>query len=84
MPKFNARENDIVLYLPFLEQQTKKVCVDLNLWVSGLLALSSSDIIQILTCEAEEKSEDYDNSKNILLKWFQLSPEKICKKFIVH
>lgn len=64
MLKFNARENDIVLYLSILERQTKKICVDPNLCVSSLLALLPLDIIQVLARKVEEKFEDCEYSKN--------------------
>lgn len=68
MPKFNVKENDVVLYLSIFERQAKRVCVDPKYWVSSLLALLPSYIIQLLVREAEEKFEDYDYIKGISLK----------------
>lgn len=64
------------------EWQAKKFCMDPKHWAPCLLALLTSDHIQVLTREAEEKFEYNDYIKNILLKQFKLRPEKFRKKFM--
>lgn len=58
----------IILYLSIFEHQVRSVCVDPKHWVSNFLALLQSDVIQIFVHGAEEKIEDYEYIKGILLK----------------
>ncbi|GFX87202.1 retrovirus-related Pol polyprotein from transposon 412 [Trichonephila clavipes] len=53
-------------------------------WVSALLALMPSEINQLMAREAEEKFDDYDYIKDLLLKRFKLSAEIFRQKFVKH
>ncbi|XP_042905941.2 uncharacterized protein [Parasteatoda tepidariorum] len=84
IPKFKLRDDDIVIYLSLFERQAKRTGIDSKDWVSCLLTLLPSEIIQLIGRESEEKFEDYEYIKTILLKRFKLNPESFRKKFVMH
>ncbi|GFY51048.1 retrovirus-related Pol polyprotein from transposon opus [Trichonephila inaurata madagascariensis] len=75
---------DIVLFLTLFERQAKRVSIEKRHWVSALLALMPSEINQLMAREAEEKFDDYDYIKGLLLKRFKLSAEIFRQKFVKH
>ncbi|GFY71433.1 retrovirus-related Pol polyprotein from transposon opus [Trichonephila inaurata madagascariensis] len=84
VPKFEMKDGDIVLFLTLFERQAKRVNIEKRHWVSALLALMPSEINQLMAREAEEKFDDYDYIKGILLKRFKLSAEIFRRKFVKH
>ncbi|GFT00593.1 CCHC-type domain-containing protein [Trichonephila clavipes] len=62
----------------------KRVGIEKRHWVSALLALMPSEINQLMAREAEEKFDDYDYIKDLLLKRFKLSAEIFRQKFVKH
>ncbi|GFW15258.1 CCHC-type domain-containing protein [Trichonephila clavipes] len=75
VPKFEMKDGDIVVFLTLFERQAKRVGIEKRHWVSALLALMPSEINQLMAREAEEKFDDYDYIKDLLLKRFKLSAE---------
>jgi hypothetical protein len=84
MPRFKSREDDIVIYLSLFERQAKRAKINAKDWVSCLLALLPSEIVQLIARESEETFEDYSYVKTILLRRFKLSAESFRKKFVQH
>lgn len=84
MPKYDMKDDDIVLFLSLFERQAKRIKVDEKNWVSALLTLLPSEIVQLIARESEEKFEDYAYIKDILLKRFKLTAESFRKKFVTH
>ncbi|GFW75336.1 CCHC-type domain-containing protein [Trichonephila clavipes] len=84
VPKFEMKDGDIVVFLTLFERQAKKLGIEKRHWVSALLALMPSEINQLRAHESEEKFDDYDYIKGILLKRFKLSAENFRQKFVKH
>ncbi|GFS51711.1 CCHC-type domain-containing protein [Trichonephila inaurata madagascariensis] len=84
VPRFEMKDGDIVLFLTLFERQAKRVSIEKSHWVSALLALMPSEINQLMAREAEEKFDDYDYIKGLLLKRFKLSAEIFWQKFVKH
>ncbi|XP_035212028.1 uncharacterized protein LOC118186112 [Stegodyphus dumicola] len=82
MPKFDPEENDISLYLVMFERQAKRANLHQSEWVSVLLTILPTDIVQLIMREPEQQAYDYAYIKGILLKRFKLSPEKFRIKFV--
>ncbi|GFX01504.1 CCHC-type domain-containing protein [Trichonephila clavipes] len=78
------KDGNIVLFLTLFERQAKRVGIEKRHWVSALLALMPSEINQLMALEAEEKFDDYDYIKDLLLKRFKLSVENFQQKFVKH
>ncbi|KFM69716.1 Retrovirus-related Pol polyprotein from transposon 17.6, partial [Stegodyphus mimosarum] len=79
--KFDPEENDVSLYLVMFERQAKRANLNQSEWVSVLLTLLPTEIVQLIMREPEEQAYDYAYIKGILLKRFKLSPEKFRIKF---
>ncbi|GFV08358.1 uncharacterized protein TNCV_327921 [Trichonephila clavipes] len=84
VPKFEMKDGDIVVFLTLFERQAKESWHRKRHWVSALLALMPSEINQLMAREAEEKFDDYDYIKDLLLKRFKLSAEIFRQKFVKH
>jgi hypothetical protein len=82
--KFDLKESEISLYLVLFERQARRADVPEEDWVSHLLGLLPYEITQIIAREPEEKANEYEHIKKLLLKRFKLSPEKFHQKFIQH
>lgn len=54
MPKFQVKDDDIVLYLSLFERHAKRTKVDQKDWVSTLLTLLTSEIVQLIARDSEE------------------------------
>ncbi|GFV00101.1 retrovirus-related Pol polyprotein from transposon 297 [Trichonephila clavipes] len=83
IPNFDIRDGDIVLFLTLFERQAKRIGVE-NRWVSALLARMPPDITQLIARESEDKFDNYDYIKGVLLKRFKMSPETFRQKFMKH
>ncbi|GFT39668.1 retrovirus-related Pol polyprotein from transposon 17.6 [Trichonephila clavipes] len=68
-------DGDIVLFLTLFERQAKRIGVEKTNWVSALLARMPPDITQLIARESEDKFDNYDYIKGVLLKRFKMSPE---------
>ncbi|GBO32462.1 hypothetical protein AVEN_44158-1 [Araneus ventricosus] len=84
VPSFDSGNGDITLFLSLLERQAKRAQIDTKDWVSGLLMLMPSDIVQLIARESDENFDNYNYIKSVLLKRFKLSPEEFRKKFLHH
>ncbi|GBN70333.1 hypothetical protein AVEN_217675-1 [Araneus ventricosus] len=84
VPSFDSKNGDIALFLSLFERQAKRAQIDTKDWVSGLLMLLPSDIVQLIARESEENFDNYNYIKGVLLKRFKLSPEEFRKKFLHH
>ncbi|GBM23098.1 hypothetical protein AVEN_150518-1 [Araneus ventricosus] len=84
VPSFDSKNGDITLFLSLFERQAKRAQIDTKDWVSGLLMLLPSDIVQLIARESEENFDNYNYIKSVLLKRFKLSPEEFRKKFLHH
>ncbi|GBM70835.1 hypothetical protein AVEN_69121-1 [Araneus ventricosus] len=82
--KFNSDENDISLYLIMFERLAKQAEILENTWITHLLGLLPYDVAQLIAREPDEIANDYDEVKNILLKRYELTPEKFRQKFFMH
>ncbi|MDW0176561.1 MAG: RNase H-like domain-containing protein, partial [Nitrososphaeraceae archaeon] len=82
--KFDVKKNDISLYLTLFERQVRKANLKEADWVYYLLGLLPVDISQIIAREPEDKAEDYQHIKSLLLKRFKLTPEKFRLLFVRH
>ncbi|GFU93469.1 transposon Ty3-I Gag-Pol polyprotein [Trichonephila clavipes] len=84
IPNFDIRDGDIVLFLTMFERQAKRIGVEKTNWVSALLARMPPDITQLIAREPEDKFDNYDYIKGVLLKRFKMSPETFRQKFMKH
>ncbi|GBM20367.1 hypothetical protein AVEN_222081-1 [Araneus ventricosus] len=84
VPSFDSKNGDITLFLSLFERQAKRAQIDTKDWVSGLLMLLPSDIVQLIARESEENFDNYNYIKSVLLKRFKLSPEEFRRKFLHH
>ncbi|GBN37248.1 Gypsy retrotransposon integrase-like protein 1 [Araneus ventricosus] len=48
VPSFDSKDGDITLFLSLFERQAKRAQIDTKDWVSGLLMLMPSDIVQLI------------------------------------
>ncbi|GFT66574.1 CCHC-type domain-containing protein [Trichonephila clavipes] len=79
-----SRDGDIVLFLILFERQAKRIGVEKMNWVSVLLARMRSDITQMIARESEDKFDNYDYIKGVLLKRFKMNPETFRQKLMKH
>ncbi|GBL85465.1 hypothetical protein AVEN_232900-1 [Araneus ventricosus] len=84
VPSFDPKNGDITLFLSLFERQEIRVQIDTKDWVSGLLMLLPSDIVQLIGRESEENFDNYNYIKGVLIKRFKLSPEEFRKKLLHH
>ncbi|GFW46293.1 retrovirus-related Pol polyprotein from transposon opus [Trichonephila clavipes] len=84
IPNFDIRDGDIVLFLTLFEIQAKRIGVEKTNWVSALLARMPPDITQLIARESDDKFDNYDYIKGVLLKRFKMSPETFRQKFLKH
>ncbi|GFU89343.1 retrovirus-related Pol polyprotein from transposon opus [Trichonephila clavipes] len=66
------------------KRQAKRIGVEKTNWVSALLARMPPDITQLIAREPEDKFDNYDYIKGVLLKRFKMSPETFRQKFMKH
>ncbi|GBO07902.1 hypothetical protein AVEN_151347-1, partial [Araneus ventricosus] len=52
VPSFDSKNGDITLFLSLFERQAKRAQIDTKDWVSGLLMLLPSDIVQLIARES--------------------------------
>ncbi|GFU57521.1 CCHC-type domain-containing protein [Trichonephila clavipes] len=76
IPNFDIRDGDIALFLTLFERQAKRIGVEKTNWVSALLARMPPDITQLIARESEDKFDNYDYIKGVLLKRFKMSPQR--------
>ncbi|GFT17744.1 retrovirus-related Pol polyprotein from transposon 297 [Trichonephila clavipes] len=77
-------DGDVVLFLTLFERQAKRIGVEKTNWVSALLARMPPDFTQLIARESEDKFDNYDYIKGVLLKRFKMSPETFRQKFMKH
>ncbi|GBN68651.1 hypothetical protein AVEN_251381-1 [Araneus ventricosus] len=65
VPSFDSKNGDIALFLSSFERQAKRAQIDTKDWVSGLLMLMPSDIVQLIARESEENFDNYNYIKSI-------------------
>ncbi|GBM25155.1 hypothetical protein AVEN_96710-1 [Araneus ventricosus] len=73
---FDPKKGHIALFLSLFERQAKRAQIDTKDWVSRLLMLMPSDIIQLIARKSEDHFDNYNYIKSVLLKRFKLSPEE--------
>ncbi|GBN83336.1 hypothetical protein AVEN_23725-1 [Araneus ventricosus] len=74
--RFEVKQ-DVSLYLILFERQVHRLSIPKEHWVSYLLGLLPPEISHIIAREPNEKADDYDHVKELLLKRFKLTPEKL-------
>ncbi|GBN61457.1 Pro-Pol polyprotein [Araneus ventricosus] len=84
MPKFDAKEGDIVLYTSLFERQAKRLKVDTSDWVSCLIPLMPTAIVELIARVTEEEFFNFEYIKGILMKKFKLNAEGFRQKFVQH
>ncbi|KAF8783446.1 hypothetical protein HNY73_013605 [Argiope bruennichi] len=75
LQKFDSKNDDISLYLVIFERQAKRLRIDKTDWVTQLMPLLPSEVVQIIAREPEEESNVYEYVKELLLRRFKLSAE---------
>ncbi|GFX83696.1 uncharacterized protein TNCV_349601 [Trichonephila clavipes] len=77
-----AKKQDLVLLAEELGQkrQAKRIGVEKTNLVSALLRRMPSNITQLIARESEDKFDNYDYIKGVLLKRFKMSPDtfRVC------
>ncbi|GFU83906.1 retrovirus-related Pol polyprotein from transposon opus [Trichonephila clavipes] len=81
MRTFDPKEGDISFYLILFERQARGVHIKEEDWVTNLVGLLPLEIANLIAREPEEKANDYEHIKGMLLKRFKLSPEAFKIKF---
>ncbi|GFU02487.1 retrovirus-related Pol polyprotein from transposon opus [Trichonephila clavipes] len=84
MRTFDLKEGDISFYLILFERQGRKVHIKEEDWVTNLVGLLPLEKANLIASEPEEKANDYEHIKGMLLKRFKLSPEAFKVKFKRH
>ncbi|GFX97301.1 CCHC-type domain-containing protein [Trichonephila clavipes] len=77
-------DGDIVIFLTLFERQAKRIEVEKTNWILVLLARMPSDITQLIARESEDKFDNYDYIKGVLLKRFKMSLKTFRQKFMKH
>ncbi|GFW21391.1 protein NYNRIN [Trichonephila clavipes] len=81
MRTFDPKEGDISFYLILFERQARRVHIKEEDWVTNLVGLLPLEMADLIAREPEEKANDYEHIKGMLLKRFKLSPEAFKVKF---
>ncbi|GFV41360.1 retrovirus-related Pol polyprotein from transposon opus [Trichonephila clavipes] len=81
MRTFDPKEGDISIYLILFERQARRVHIKEEDWVTNLVGLLPLEMANLIAREPEEKANDYEHIKGMLLKRFKLSPEAFKIKF---
>ncbi|GBN97382.1 hypothetical protein AVEN_27146-1 [Araneus ventricosus] len=84
MPKFDAKEGDIVLYMSLFERQAKRLKIDPSDWVSCLIPLMPTEIVELIARVPEEEFFNFEYIKGILMKKFKLNAEGFRQKLVQH
>ncbi|GFV96656.1 retrovirus-related Pol polyprotein from transposon opus [Trichonephila clavipes] len=84
MRTFDPKEGDISFYLILFERQARRVHIKEEDWVTNLVGLLPLEMANLIAREPEEKANDYEHIKGMLLKRFKLSPEAFKIKFKRH
>ncbi|KFM63707.1 hypothetical protein X975_04691, partial [Stegodyphus mimosarum] len=84
MPRFDAKECDMPLYLSLFERQVKRMKIEENDMVSYLLPLMPSDIVELIARIPEEEFGNYEYVREVLLKKFKMNAEGFRQKFVQH
>ncbi|GFW00150.1 retrovirus-related Pol polyprotein from transposon 297 [Trichonephila clavipes] len=84
MRTFDPKEGDISFYLILFERQARRVHIKEEDWVTNLVGLLPLEMANLIAREPEEKANDYEHIKGMLLKRFKLSPEAFKVKFKRH
>ncbi|GFT46766.1 retrovirus-related Pol polyprotein from transposon opus [Nephila pilipes] len=73
-----------MICLSLFKRQAKIANVDVKYWISCILTLLTSEIVQLISRASKEKFSDNECIKTILLKRFKVNPESFRKKFVLH
>ncbi|GFX72936.1 retrovirus-related Pol polyprotein from transposon opus [Trichonephila clavipes] len=84
MRTFDPKEGDISFYLILFERQARRVHIKEEDWVTNLVGLLPLEMANLIAREPEEKANNYEHIKGMLLKRFKLSPEAFKIKFKRH
>ncbi|GFS64131.1 retrovirus-related Pol polyprotein from transposon opus [Trichonephila clavipes] len=84
MRTFDPKEGDISFYLILFERQARRVHIKEEDWVTNLVELLLLEMANLIATEQEEKANDYEHIKGMLLKRFKMSPEAFKVKFKRH
>ncbi|GFU58315.1 retrovirus-related Pol polyprotein from transposon opus [Trichonephila clavipes] len=84
MRTFDPKEGDINFYLILFERQARRVHIKEEDWVTNLFGLLPLEMANLIAMEPEEKANDYEHIKGMLLKGFKLIPEAFKIKFKRH
>ncbi len=84
IPEFDPKVDDMSLFLNLFQRQLKFLKVEKEHWVAYLLGVLPNDIAQLIARETEEKAQDFEHIKDMLLHRFKLSAEKLRQLFATH
>lgn len=84
LPQFDPKASDISLFLDLFEKQLKFLQIPPSKWVVYLVGLLPTDVANLIAKESINESQDYKQTKQILLKRFKLSAEKFRQMFAQH
>lgn len=76
IPDFDPKEDDFGLFINLFERQLKFLKVEKENWVAYLLGVLPNDVAQLIAREPEEKAQNFDHIKAMLLQRFKLSADK--------
>ncbi|GBM37614.1 hypothetical protein AVEN_44543-1 [Araneus ventricosus] len=77
IPNFNPKEDDMSLFLNLFQRQMKFLKVEKENWVAYLFGGLPNAVAQLIARESEDKAQDFDHTKDMLLERFKLSAEKL-------
>ncbi|GFW27617.1 SCAN box domain-containing protein [Trichonephila clavipes] len=83
IPRF-VENSDISTYLKIFERQCEQVNIGEVDYVTHLLPMLPIDISHIILREPQDKLENYQHIKQMLLQRFKLSAESFRMKFSTH
>ncbi|GFX92810.1 uncharacterized protein TNCV_2657241 [Trichonephila clavipes] len=77
LPIFDPKTTDVTIFLDLFERQLTFLKVPIQQWVVYLVGLLPTEVSNLITKESFADAQDYYKVKQILLKRFKLSAEKI-------
>ncbi|GFR02173.1 uncharacterized protein TNCT_444591 [Trichonephila clavata] len=84
VPKFDAKNADLICFLKFSRGKPKKEKVSDDRWVSQLISLLPVESTELVAKEPPERRDDYSHIKKLLLNRFQLTPVALRDRFESH
>ncbi|KAF8768481.1 Gypsy retrotransposon integrase-like protein 1 [Argiope bruennichi] len=84
IPKFDSNQTDMSIYLTLLERQLKTAEMDEAEWVSQPTVIMPLDWLTSERKKPEDKAQDYEHIKQVLLERFKIKTETYRQRFVSH